>query len=118
MDLNHAPAPEQMQSLAPRVTPQDIEDSIASEHYFTALDGAISAESKYLSGKDFIALSLLTFCVFVLQNGYTVTGQSACVSAENFNAELGKKIAREDAIRKCWPLLGYALQDRLATAGA
>jgi hypothetical protein len=56
---------------------------------------------------------LLTFCVLVLRNGFTVTGESACVSPENFDAELGRKIARQNAIAKVWPLMGYALRERL-----
>lgn len=60
------------------------------------------------------ALGLLTFCVLVLRNGFTVTGESACASPENFNAEIGRRIAREAALRKVWPLLGYELRSRLA----
>jgi len=61
------------------------------------------------------SLGLLTFCVLVLQNGFTVTGESACASPENFDAELGKKIARRNAEAKIWPLLGYELRTILAT---
>lgn len=59
-------------------------------------------------------LDLLTFCVLVLRNGFTVTGESACVSPENFNAEIGKRVARENAVAKIWPLLGYELRSKLA----
>lgn len=48
---------------------------------------------------------------------FTVTGESACASPENFNAEIGRKIARQKAIDKIWPLLGFRLRDRLATQG-
>lgn len=96
---------------APRVTPADIEANIASEHYFTAWDGA----SLQLDGPSDIptALRLLTFCVLVLRNGFTVTGESACASPENFDAELGRKIARQNAVSKMWPLMGYALKEKL-----
>ena len=63
-----------------------------------------------------LSLALLTFCVLVLQNGFTVTGESACASPENFDAEIGRKIARKDAVSKCWPLMGYSLRSRLNTA--
>lgn len=101
---------------APRVTPADIEANIVSEYYFTAGDGAEFAKQ---SGRisevdDNIALSLLTFCVLVLRNGFTVTGESACASPENFDAELGRKIARENAVQKMWPLMGYALKEQLS----
>jgi len=100
---------------APRVTPADIEANIASEHYFTAEQGAFEA-MKPPKGGDVVppALSLLTFCVLVLRNGFTVTGESACASPENFNAEIGRKIARENAVNKVWPLMGYELKTKLS----
>lgn len=57
-------------------------------------------------------LHLLTFCVLVLKNGFTVTGESACVAHENFNAAIGREIARENAVEKIWPLLGYELKQK------
>lgn len=97
---------EQEGLTAPRVTPADIEANIIEEHFFRGSD-AVGAPP---SG----AISLLTFCVLVLKNGFTVTGESACASPENFDAELGKKIARQNAVAKVWPLMGYALKERLA----
>lgn len=101
---------------APRITPADIEANIASEHFFTAEDGVGRANRGQTSdgGKNPVALSLLTFCVLVLRNGFTVTGESACASPENFDAEIGRKIARQKAIDKVWPLMGYELRSRLA----
>lgn len=92
---------------APRVTPADIEANIASEHYFTGQDGVRGNGGQ----KDVVhhihspvgqAIGLLTFCVLVLRNGFTVTGESACASPENFDAEIGRKIARENAVAKVW----------------
>lgn len=93
---------------APRVTPQRIEDVIASEHYFTAADGV-----QMHQGPNKGPLELLTFCVLLLNNGFTVTGESACASPENFDAEIGRKIARENAVNKVWMLEGYLLKQRL-----
>ena len=100
---------------APRVTPQDIEANIASEHYFTAGDGCFGREVAMCGtpATNVQSLNLLTFCVIVMRNGFTVTGESACASPENFDAELGRKIARQNAVNKIWPLLGYALKQRL-----
>lgn len=92
---------------APRITPADIDANIIEEHFFRGND-AVGAPP---SG----AISLLTFCVLVLKNGFTVTGESACASPENFDADIGKKIARQNAVSKIWPLMGYALKERLAT---
>lgn len=103
---------------APRVTPADLEANIASEHYFTAgqgVSGEVSSRDErpcqfcYES-----SLDLLTFCVLVLKNGFTVTGESACASPENFDAGLGRKIARQNAVNKVWPLMGYALKQKLS----
>lgn len=100
---------------APRITPADVEANIASEHYFTAYDGAKYRRITRDEPKDSDALKLLTFCVLVLSNGFTVTGESACASPENFNAEIGKKIARTHAVEKIWPLMGYELRTRIAS---
>ncbi len=97
---------------APRVTPADIEANIAGEYYFTAADGCVGNVDE--SGDIPLSLNLLTFCVLVMRNGFTVTGESACASPENFDAELGRKIARQNAVGKMWPLMGYALKERLA----
>lgn len=107
---------------APRITPADIEANIASEHYFTAREGvlgSVAADGVAVTAYEQVntapqALGLLTFCVLVLRNGYTVNGESACASPENFNAESGRKIARENAINKVWPLMGYELRSKLA----
>lgn len=96
---------------APRVTPADIEAEIASEHYFTALDGV--PPDAHIDNTTADSLSCLTFCVLVLKNGFTVTGESACVSPENFDAEIGRKIARQNAVDKIWPLLGFRLRDAI-----
>lgn len=99
---------------APRITPADIEANISSEFYFTAGDG-VRGESELGTSPAGIAksLDLLTFCVLVLRNGFTVTGESACASPENFDAEIGRKIARQNAVNKIWPLMGYALKEQL-----
>ncbi|MOA09779.1 hypothetical protein D3C78_1296330 [compost metagenome] len=62
------------------------------------------------------ALNLLTFCVLVLKNGFTVIGESACASPDNFDAEIGRKIARQNAVAKVWPLMGYELRSKLKEA--
>lgn len=104
---------------AARVTPADIEANIASEHYFTAEDGVMGNMPEDATPQSHPCpdvLSLLTFCVLRLQNGFTVTGESACASPENFDAEIGRKIARQNAVQKIWPLMGYELRTKLAQA--
>ncbi|HHU5773785.1 TPA: Gp49 family protein [Escherichia coli] len=107
---------------APRITPQHIEDVIISENYFTAAEGVHGANEllkPHESPIDYYqeahpAESLLTFCVLVLRNGFTVTGESACASPENFDAEIGRKIARQNAVNKIWMLEGYLLKQKLS----
>lgn len=108
---------------APRITPADIEANIAREYFFTAQEGiygkaAFESDSETpVGGVDYVTdheASRLTFCVLVLRNGFTVTGESAPILIENFDAELGRKIARQNAVSKVWPLMGYELRSQLA----
>jgi hypothetical protein len=112
---------------APRVTADAIKAEIASEHYFTAANGHCGAYAAAKYSIDQVGqpsvvevldvpapLELLTFCVLVLKNGFTVTGESACASPENFNADIGRRLAREKAVEKMWPLLGFRLRDELS----
>jgi len=120
-------------AVAPRVTLADVEAAIASEHYFTAqhgVDGAMAQlelhqrhhEYDTLTQRppaitSFQALSLMTFCVLVLRNGTKIVGvNTGPVSPENFDAEIGRTYAREHAVDQVWPLLGYDLRTKLATA--
>jgi len=80
---------------APRLTPDLIDAAISKEDYHV-FEG-----------------SQLTVCCLTLQNGFTVTGESACASPENFNAEIGRKIARSNARDKIWALEGYLLKQKL-----
>lgn len=80
---------------APRVTPAMIDAAIVGEDYYV-----------------FPGTTVTVACL-KLRNGFTVTGESACASPENFDQELGRKIARDNARSKIWALEGYALRERL-----
>lgn len=80
---------------APRITPADLQANIAGEAYHR-FEG-----------------TTVMICLLTLRNGFSVTGESACASPENFNAEVGAKIARQNAEQKIWPLMGYELKERL-----
>jgi len=81
---------------APRLTPDAIDSVIAGEQYHV-FDG-----------------TTLTVCCLTLKNGFTVTGESAAASPENFDEEVGRKIARQNAREKIWALEGYLLKQRLS----
>ena len=83
---------------APRITPEHIDSVIVGEDYLV------------------FPGTTLTVCCLKLANGFAVTGESACASPENFDAELGRKIARRQAVDKIWALEGYALRQRLHEA--
>lgn len=100
---------------APRVTLGDIEQEIIQITYFTAEQGSRAAVP---SMNPHPSLGLLTICVLVLTNGFTVVGKSACVSPENFSESIGRRIAYEDAVSQCWALLGFRLRDQLYAAKA
>lgn len=80
---------------APRITPEHIDGVIVGEDYHV------------------FPGTTLTVCCLTLANGFTVVGESACASPENFDEEIGKKLAREHARNKIWALEGYALRQKL-----
>lgn len=59
---------------------------------------------------------LLTIAVVTTMNGFSLVGKSASADPENHNVELGRKFAEEDALRQMWPLMGYALCEKLSGA--
>lgn len=74
------------------------------------LDAEIAAEDYHV-----FPGSCLTICALTMQNGFVVTGESACAIPANFDAEIGRKIAGENARQKLWPLLGFRLRDQLTS---
>jgi hypothetical protein len=81
---------------APRITPDHIKSLVVKEQYHV-FDG-----------------TTFTSCLLTLKNGFTVHGESACASPENFDSELGAKIARDNAVNKIWMLEGYLLREKLS----
>jgi len=80
---------------APRLTPELIDSVIVDEAYYV-FPGTTT-----------------TICMLTLQNGYPTIGESAAVSLENFDEEIGRKIARDNARDKIWVLEGYLLKNKL-----
>lgn len=102
---------------APRLTPDDIEANIASEHYFMASDAIQHEKSVHVMPDGGWLLGntqLMTLCVIQLRNGFVVTGESACLCPENFDAEIGRTVARANAVQKIWPLMGYSWRAALS----
>lgn len=98
MSRNEAAVEQEIQQkglVAPRLTPQLIDEAVAGEAYHV------------------FPGTTVTVCCLTLKNGYTVIGESACASPENFNEELGRKIARDNARNKIWSLEGYFLRQKL-----
>lgn len=85
-------------AVAPRVHQSDVDNAVRKTEYYV-----------FPGNKD-------TLCRLTLRNGYTVVGRSACVDTANFQQDIGERIAREDAYRQVWVLLGYALQEELSGA--
>ena len=54
----------------------------------------------------------LTVCVLTLQNGFKVTGESACINKADFNADIGQQVAYNNAVDKIWQLEGYLAVQR------
>ena len=105
-----------------RITPSPIDAEIRSEHYFIAgdaiqLDTAVHEfpeDEGWLLGRT----QVVTICVIQLKNGFVVTGDSAPADSANFDAQKGREAARENAVEKIWPLLGFRLRDELARGTA
>jgi hypothetical protein len=107
----------------PRVTLQEIKDSIIWETYVqeSCLFQVLGHASVDWNGGEppptlaVKSLSILTICILVHKNGFTVIGKAAPASPENFDPKVGRQFAYEDAIRQLWPLMGFSLRDKLAT---
>jgi hypothetical protein len=56
----------------------------------------------------------MTLCILTTDNGYIVIGKSVPADPDNYDEGLGKKFAKEDAIRQLWPLEAYLLRERLS----
>lgn len=83
---------------APRITPADIDSRIVDEAFYV------------------FPGTTLTVCALTLKNGFMVTGESAAASPSNFDEELGRKIARDNARNKIWAFEGYLLRQRIHDA--
>lgn len=100
----------QQKAVAPRVTLADVQASIGNE--------------AYMLPTEYPALGTTTLCILTLVNGFTIRGFSACASLANFDADIGKRLAKEHAVRQIWDFLGFALmtklsgRDPLANAGS
>lgn len=65
-----------------------------------------------ISSRAFVKIGeTLTHCQIILDNGFSVTGESACVNPENYDKEIGEKIAYDNAFNKLWPLFGFLLAE-------
>lgn len=98
MPLNERDVEAEIQAkglTAPRLTPDKIDAQILAEQ-FHVFPG-----------------TTLTVCALTLRNGFCVVGESAAASPENFNEELGRKIARDNARNKIWAFEGYTLRNEL-----
>lgn len=101
---------------APRITLAHIHAQISHYRYIHLVEATAEAVSSLTPTQS--ALYCLTICVLVLANGFTVVGKSACASPENYNREIGEKLALDDCIKQVWTLEGYNLRYRLASGEA
>ncbi len=106
-----------VKSPGTRVSLADIEANIAGEVYMTGNDvlpvAIPDTPDMHVLERN---LSVMTVCFIVMKNGFTVIGKTAPADPQNFDRDLGRKFAREDAIRQIWPLMGYALRQKLHEA--
>lgn len=89
------------------ITPDQVNDEIASEHVFNVGDAL--ANMQRVAPDDTYRVVL---CAVVLKNGFVAVGQASVADFANFDAALGAKFAREDALRQAWPVVMSLLQER------
>ena len=99
---------------APRITPSHIDSKVKHVYYHSPL--AAIDPKQAMDEKTYQTLRCLTFCTIVMENGFTVTGESACASPENFDPFIGQEIAFKNAREKIWQLEGYLLKEKLYQA--
>lgn len=101
-----------------RITMDMINANIVGEHYFSALDGLVGGQEcgphRDASKGTEANLHLLTFCVLTLKNGFMVHGVSGVADPSKFDAEIGRQVARQNAVNAIWPVMGYALKSHMA----
>lgn len=101
-----------------RVTLQDIENAIGQIYFTDSLRVANTASASHVISKALqppVVLAAFTICMLVMKNGFIVIGTSAPASPQNFDQALGRHLAQEDATKKVWAHMGFALKDRLAS---
>ena len=80
---------------ARRLSPADIDAAIVAEQYHQ------------------FPGTTVTVCCLTLRNGFNTVGKSAAASPENFDEEIGRKVAKEKAREKIWALEGYRLKEAI-----
>jgi ribosomal protein S5 len=99
--MNDESIEQEVQTKAPSVTPDDIEANIVDVEIVTHVSKA---------GQ------VLRWAVLTTRNGFAVVGKPSCaVSSANDNAKTGIKVALENSKEELWPLMGYALKEKLAS---
>lgn len=93
------------------MTNEELDKAIAERPYEKVTKEGIEARIKKV---DYMVLpnSTVTICNLVLENGFSVRGESACVDPRNFNMEIGQQLAHRDAFAKMWSLEGYSMAER------
>jgi hypothetical protein len=102
-------------ATAPRVALADIEAAIFGVFYQTGdhlLDHADIKADAYKDTELYARARLMTICTIMMKNGFMVVGHSTPASPENYQWELGKQLAYDQAFKQLWPLMGFVLKTR------
>jgi hypothetical protein len=83
------------------VTEEIIKAKIAEVSYFVVRNEADPTSS------------ITTVCFIIMRNGFRFIGHSTPASPENFNEEVGRFYAYENAYKQIWPHEGYLLREIL-----
>ena len=94
----------------PILTLQDAQDVVKGKPYPKVTQASIEGKIERV---DYILHHYLTICIIEMKSGFMVSGQSAPASEKNFDAEVGKRYAYDNAFKQLWPLEGYLLREQL-----
>lgn len=95
----------------PNLTLEQAQEVVASKTAPKVTKELIEGKIKNVS---YIPSEQLTICIITMNNGFHFTGTAAPASPENYDPEVGKRYAYEDAFKKIWSHEGYLLKTRLA----
>jgi hypothetical protein len=103
-----------MKTTVPNEPPLSLDEAkavVATKQAPRVTEESISAKIKNVAYMK--VMNCGTLCVITMENGWVSTGFSAPASPENYDEEVGKRYAYDNAFKPLWQLEGYLLREQL-----